>query len=322
MSDYFTKRPLTQIDLEAGLAEATKRTDGPTEAQNSRSLENGLSSKRPENTQDVPMRIGAHQQSTQQPVKVDANLMVSAPRAPKTPRQTYEKLFDLQLGDCDYYTVAEQTNPDVEGNPVVIIKTFTGPKADSHVQVIRGIQHNRFVNAQLFLAIDDGYLVSFDFMPMSLCEIAGNPLLNDLRLASILGQIVDGLLYLEQKSLEHSQLTCSNILIDTLGNVKLWGQEHIQSSTAACQHAKAVSEIIMYLAHGQASESGSVGLDDPARFPLTFEFLSATQRTSKIASIAQEPLLAELPWHKRRIAGLFTLTNTWNGSGYRFPARE
>ena len=120
-------------------------------------------------------------------------------------------------------------------------------------------------------------------------------------------QVVDGLSYLEQNSLEHSQLNCSNILIDCFGNVKLClcargpyffstdnqpgGQEHIRESTGSCPHAKAVGEIIMYLAHGQDREDGTVGLDDPQRFPLTFEFLSATQTASKVASIAQVSLL-------------------------------
>lgn len=43
----------------------------------------------------------------------------------------------------------------------------------------------------------------------------------------------------------------------------------------------------MYLAHGYGREDGHVGLDHPDRFPLTFEFLSATQRNSATASIAQ-----------------------------------
>ncbi|KAF1733553.1 hypothetical protein CRV24_007457 [Beauveria bassiana] len=221
MSERRGKRPPTQIDLQDALARATPETDPRIEGPNSGSLDNRFPLKRLKNKdQNASMPIGVHQQST----KSDAGLKAAAPRAPKSSWQTYEKLFDLQLGDNDYFTVAEKKVPDVESNSVVILKTFTGTKAESHVQAIRGIQHNRFVNAHLFFAIDDGYLVSFEFMPMALCEVAGNPLLNDLRLASILGQ---------------------------------------------------------------ANESDNVGLDDPGRFPLAFEFLSATQRTSKIASIAQ-----------------------------------
>lgn len=65
------------------------------------------------------------------------------------------------------------------------------------------------------------------------------------------------------------------------------GQEHIRTSVGACQHAKAVGEIIMYLAHGQARDDGNVGLDDPRRFPLAFGFLSATQTTSKLTTLSE-----------------------------------
>ncbi|KAH8712350.1 hypothetical protein HC256_005547 [Beauveria bassiana] len=186
MSERRGKRPPTQIDLQDALARATPETDPRIEGPNSGSLDNRFPLKRLKNKdQNASMPIGVHQQST----KSDAGLKAAAPRAPKSSWQTYEKLFDLQLGDNDYFTVAEKKVPDVESNSVVILKTFTGTKAESHVQAIRGIQHNRFVNAHLFFAIDDGYLVSFEFMPMALCEVAGNPLLNDLRLASILGQV-------------------------------------------------------------------------------------------------------------------------------------
>ncbi|KAJ2976443.1 hypothetical protein NQ176_g4952 [Zarea fungicola] len=242
-----------------------------------------------------------------------------APVAPKLPWDTYQKLFDLQLGDSDYFTVAEKKAPDPDRNPVVIIKTLTGPGAEIRAQVIKSIRHNRFVEPLLFFSIDTGYLVSFEFMPMALCEIAGSPLLNDLRMASAVGQIVDALVYLEQNGLDHRGVTCSNALMDCFGNIKLWAQEQIQTSIGACPHAKAVGEIIMYLAHGMARDDGIVGLDDPHRFPLAFDFLSATQTTSTIAAITDNPLL-KLPWHKNRLAGLISLTQTWVGRGYRFPA--
>ncbi|KAJ2982470.1 hypothetical protein NQ176_g1366 [Zarea fungicola] len=181
--------------------------------------------------------------------KNNEELITAPPAVSKLPWDTYQKLFDLQLGDSDYFTVAEKKKPDPDKNPV----------------------------------------------------------------------IADGLLYLEDNDLEHGDISCSNTLVDPFGNVKLWGQEHIKTLTGACQHAKAVGEIIMYLAHGMARDDGIVGLDDPHRFPLAFDFLSATQTTSKIAAITDNPLL-KLPWHKNRLAGLISLTHTWVGRGYRFPA--
>ncbi|EJP61377.1 uncharacterized protein BBA_09673 [Beauveria bassiana ARSEF 2860] len=246
----------------------------------------------PTEPRNAPKRLKKKQSPTTstddcQPARKNDGSITPAPAPVRLPQDTYLKLFDLQLGDSDYFTVAEEKSPDPERNPVVIIKTFTGRKAESQVQAIRRIQHNQFVEAREFFPIEGGYLVSFEFMPLALCEIAGNPLLDDLRLASVVGQIVDGLLYLERNGLEHSSLTSSNVLVDLFGNIKLWGQEHIRTSVGACQHAKAVGEIIMYLAHGQARDDGNVGLDDPRRFPLAFGFLSATQTTSKLTTLSE-----------------------------------
>ncbi|KAK3369556.1 hypothetical protein B0T24DRAFT_532759, partial [Lasiosphaeria ovina] len=62
----------------------------------------------------------------------------------------------------------------------------------------------------------------FIFIPLSLFDIAGNPLINEIRLVSILGQILDGLSYLERKGLKHGQLTYLHVLIDYEGRVKIY----------------------------------------------------------------------------------------------------
>ncbi|TQV90525.1 hypothetical protein IF1G_10848 [Cordyceps javanica] len=201
MSDRHGERPLTHIDLQDALARAAPDSDRRIDGTDSSSFDNRFPPKRlKKKKEDESMPIELHQQSTkpldisptevhQQSTKLNAKLIAAAPRAPKSPWQTYEKVFDLQLGDRDYYTVAEKKDPGAESNSVAIFKTFTGPEAGRCVQAIRGIQHTSFVNAHLFFSMDDGYLVSFEFMPMALCEVAGNPLLNDLRLASIPGQV-------------------------------------------------------------------------------------------------------------------------------------
>ncbi len=185
MANNHDKRPLTQIDLLDALARDATATEDGVQAHISKSLAERSPPKRLKKKHDPMKSTGVPQQLTPS----DADLMTAAPLAPKSPWQTYKKVFDLQLGDKDYFTIAEKKSLNVEGNSVVIVKTFTGSKAESHIQAIRGIQHNRFVNAQLFFTSDDKYLVSFEFMPLALCEVANNPLLDDLRMASILGQV-------------------------------------------------------------------------------------------------------------------------------------
>lgn len=194
MANNHDKRPVTQIDLLDALARDATATEDGVRGKINKSPADHSSPKRLKKKHDPTKSTEVHQELTSS----EADLMAVAPLAPKSPWQTYKKLFDLQLGDNDYFAVAEKKSLNVEGNSVVIIKTFTGPKAQSHIQAILGIQHNRFVNTQLFFAEDDGYLVLFEFMPLVLCEVANNPLLDDLRMASIVGQVslcLDAYLY-------------------------------------------------------------------------------------------------------------------------------
>ena len=109
-----------------------------------------------------------------------------------SPWKTYERLYTLQFGDSDYFIVAEMRNPPPDENPVAIVKTFAESSRDNCFEAIQRIQHPQFVNSRCFFAFGDKAFVAFEFMPLSLSEIAGHPLMNDLRLASILGQVERG----------------------------------------------------------------------------------------------------------------------------------
>ena len=107
----------------------------------------------------------------------------------KSPWTAYTSLYTLQFGDGEYFTIAEKKRPDPDKCPVVIVKCFSGPSAESRIQAIRRIHSTAFVTMrQVFSTANKSYAL-FDFMPLSLAEIAGHPLVDDLRLASILGQV-------------------------------------------------------------------------------------------------------------------------------------
>lgn len=185
MSADHRKRPLTHINLDRAGVQDPPATDDATRVNHGKALEGRSAPKRLKKKQnDAVNPTGPHDHEK----RADGSFVV-VPAAAKSPWDTYQKLYDLQLGDIDYFTVAEKVHPDLEKNPVVIIKTFTGPTAESRAQIIHRIRHNRFVDPQLFFPVDGGYLVSFEFLPLALSEIAGSPLLNDLRLASALGQV-------------------------------------------------------------------------------------------------------------------------------------
>lgn len=181
--NHHNKRPFTQIDLQAAYTEGVPATDAALSPNNYNFVENYAAS--------TGTRKGLNvAKLTDISPRIESDDVAAAvPWATKSPSYMYQTLFDLKIGDVDYFTVAEEKFPDAERSPVVIVKTFTGPTSETDIQAIRRIQHDRFVDPQMFFHIQGGYMVSFEFMPIALCEIAGSPLLNDLRMASALGQV-------------------------------------------------------------------------------------------------------------------------------------
>lgn len=111
---------------------------------------------------------------------------------PKSPWTGYNKLYSLQFGASDYFQVAEETfkkDSNSDQSPVVIVKSFPNTEARTCMQYIQRINHKNFVSVRNFFSTNGESFVAFEFMPLSLSELAGNPLMNDFRLASILGQV-------------------------------------------------------------------------------------------------------------------------------------
>ena len=107
----------------------------------------------------------------------------------ESPWNSYEKLYSLQFGENDYVTVAEKTRPEPDQSPLVIVKEFV--PGSGAINAIQKVHHKQFVSLQKLYSTGSTVCAFFEFMPLSLSEIAGHPLMNDLRLASILGQVRD-----------------------------------------------------------------------------------------------------------------------------------
>ncbi|KAL6351734.1 hypothetical protein LRP88_14982 [Fusarium phalaenopsidis] len=157
--------------------------------------------------------------------------------------QHYEPYFVLTLGRHEELVIAatEQAAPDPEQTSV-IFWNITGPSARDQVSVVRTINHKNFVRGLGVYPTPEAFIVAYEFLPISLLEIATSRKLRGPEMACILKQvrasmtldvyglltctqkILDGLLYLEELNLGHPELTCSNILLDTSGHVKIWGQ--------------------------------------------------------------------------------------------------
>ncbi|KAK3391290.1 hypothetical protein B0H63DRAFT_364546, partial [Podospora didyma] len=99
----------------------------------------------------------------------------------------YRKLYKLQFGGSDYVTVAEWSSQ--EETALLMIQQLTGPSARNQTMFVQSIDHRRFLRPREVISSSTAYHVAFEFMPLSLAEMAGNHLINELRLASIMGQV-------------------------------------------------------------------------------------------------------------------------------------
>lgn len=107
----------------------------------------------------------------------------------ESPWACYNELYSLQFGTSVYFPIAERKQFSPEDNPLCIVKSFSGANAKECIQSVQRIRHQQFVQALDFFFVQEEYFVVFEYMPLSLAEVAGNLLMDDLRLASIMGQV-------------------------------------------------------------------------------------------------------------------------------------
>ncbi|EHA56918.1 hypothetical protein MGG_14570 [Pyricularia oryzae 70-15] len=113
--------------------------------------------------------------------------------------------------------------------------------------------------------------------------------INPIRDEPTLVALVKGLSYLEAEGLEHGQLSCSEILVDTSGQVKIWSYENCQPVVQDCADMRSLSKITMELMQGYCKENGRVGVDDLVRWPAdsrAVDFLSVTADTSDLGLLS------------------------------------
>ncbi|OQU97171.1 hypothetical protein CLAIMM_03147 [Cladophialophora immunda] len=136
--------------------------------------------------------------------------------------------------------------------------------------------------------------------------------------------ILNGLVYLAKKGLEHGSLTTSSILINVAGEVKIAHQELCRPcplSIPGSRDIKALSFITMELMQKYAKADGAVGVDDLRRWPsdsLAVEFLSETTSATSAERLLKNPLFNR-PWGKKNLQGLADVTSIAPFRGYRLP---
>lgn len=118
-----------------------------------------------------------------------------------SPWSSYEKLYELQLGDdkSERCTIAMRMKAP---NDIVSVREFPGASADGKIKKIQTLKHANIVEARdIFQSQYLAYVV-FEPVTISLYHCAGNSRINEPRLAAIFGQVsvnaLDGKLQTDQ----------------------------------------------------------------------------------------------------------------------------
>ena len=107
----------------------------------------------------------------------------------ESPWKTYKHLYTIALDSDRDLVVAEKITLDPGDTSLVSIRSFSDPDLSEKIRFIRQVRHEKIVSALgIFHAKDEFYAV-FEFLPLSIFDIVGHNHLNEVRLASILGQV-------------------------------------------------------------------------------------------------------------------------------------
>ncbi|KAF2113725.1 hypothetical protein BDV96DRAFT_601202 [Lophiotrema nucula] len=187
-----------------------------------------------------------------------------------SPWQSYKELYKLRLDLENWVMVVEkkksvnystQSRRDPFAN-LGLIRAIRGPDVEEKLEMLKAIQHKGFLlPLQIFR---QGRLahVSHDYMATPLSNLAGNPLLDELQVAAILGQLND------PASPE-------------------WKRED-QYTSEGKTHIRALSFILMELMQGYEKNGGLVGVVEPDRWSAdALSFLSETTSATSAAELLE-----------------------------------
>ncbi|KAB5511482.1 kinase-like domain-containing protein [Coniochaeta sp. 2T2.1] len=235
-----------------------------------------------------------------------------------SPWDYYEKMYQLRLGlDHRIIVVEERYPPAEELANVYSIRRFSDPDIISRQHLFGDIRHPNFVSAKQIFLHDSQCYVVFEHMPCSLHEVRDNELLTELRLASIVGQILNGLSYLAQRGLQHGSLSCSNIFLGYDGIVKIGEQEHchqVPSRQAGRKDVRDLAAIVIDLISGDKKDD--LFTFDRWSASHAIEFAEQSASAESTEDVSQHPLL-QLAWEKVSLKGLanFGIAKARRGCG-------
>ncbi|EXL39992.1 hypothetical protein FOCG_17442 [Fusarium oxysporum f. sp. radicis-lycopersici 26381] len=199
-------------------------------------------------------------------------------------QETLQKIISIRFkGSRFSFDIAQRTkNGEMSLVVVRTLKHFSRGRANLQelLNSINKRNHRYFVNIKALSPSNHFTSVVYEYLPVSLAELSGDPELGQQDLAAILAQILKGLSHIHEHALTYFEMRSCNILIDFCGVIKLWFTEFDDSTLDVIRDLKALGTITQVLMQGY--ENVPPKIDDIARWSeecQTFFFLiiSATE---------------------------------------------
>jgi len=114
-----------------------------------------------------------------------------------SPWQKYAKFYDIRLGADDIFaTVAERRDKSESSltreeafKNLVLVKSFIGPNVEESLRKFEQIHDTSIVSPLEVFRLGGTCYVVFEYMAFSLYYVAGHPMIDEIRLAAIIGQV-------------------------------------------------------------------------------------------------------------------------------------
>ncbi|KAG9249630.1 uncharacterized protein F5Z01DRAFT_472174 [Emericellopsis atlantica] len=179
------------------------------------------------------------------------------------------------------------------------------PRGNQDTETLSRLREVRHANIVAALEAFQGqkilYIV-FEDMHMPLDHVIRCPRRRTSdEVGTIVGQILDGLDYLDSHRWCHSRLSCETILVQMAGDVKIGMQElcRAASSREQQQNLTDIGTITIKLMQGYALEEGKVGVEDLSDWQESsiLDFLSAITSSDRAGRLRKNIFLVQI-WEK------------------------
>ncbi|KAL4984461.1 hypothetical protein BDW68DRAFT_180651 [Aspergillus falconensis] len=248
-----------------------------------------------------------------------ANVTNKPPRLPVqdgSPWNRYRSLYNENIGGPATVVIHEQHPQDL-----LVVRTYDQSRVPVS-QALQATTHENIITVREAFKYDGGIYIVHEYLPLSLDRIVGSPIYPDeVQLASILGQVIDGLLHLESNGIQVDSLQCSEILLGLGGDVKIGKFELVPArGSFRSQNVELLKRITLELMEGSDAGQRSTGVRNLHRWPLgsdAVDFVSATTSAASLEDLRKHALISNISWGKGHLVWLahYMVKTTWNGCG-------